>query len=114
MELEANPPGGGDERRPSDITDYDAGKVIVIAKKLTAGTTRIQRWDERHKYYNDELTLTALEETSLDMVYWLEGNGYPAIVIPPTHLDPWRYRNDPGEHLDTLLSLHCGCWCSVD
>ena len=105
MELEANPPGLGDERRPSDITDYDAGKVIVIAKKLTAGTTRIQRWDERHKYYNDELTLTALEETSLDMVYWLEENGYPAIVIPPTHVDPWRYQNDPGEHLDTLLSL---------
>ena len=103
MELEAHPPASG--QRPSDITDYDAGKVIVIAKKLTAGTTRIQRWDERHKYYNDELTLTALEETSLDMVYWLEENGYPAIVVPPTHLDPWRYQNDPGEHLDTLLSL---------
>jgi len=103
MELEVHPPASG--QRPSDITDYDAGKVIVIAKKLTAGTTRIQRWDERHKYYNDELTLTALEEISLDMVYWLEENGYPAIVVPPTHLDPWRYQNDPGEHLDTLLSL---------
>lgn len=104
--MEAMPPDPDDPRRPSDITDYDGERVIIIAKKLTAGTTRIQRWDERHKYYNDELTLTALEEVSLDMVYWLEDQGYPSIIIPPTHVDPWRYRNDPGEHLDTLLSLN--------
>lgn len=104
--LEAAPPNPDDPRRPSDITDYDGERVIVIGKKLTVGTTRIPRWDERHKYYNDELTLTMLEEAALDMVYWLEDQGYPAVIIPPTHVDPWRYRNDPGEHLDTLLSLN--------
>lgn len=104
--MEALPPDPDNPRRPSDITDYDGERVIIIAKKLTAGTTRIKRWDERHKYYNDELTLTALEEVSLDMVYWLEDQGYPSIIIPPTHVDPWRYQNDPGEHLDTLLSLN--------
>ena len=30
------------------------------------------RWDERHKYYNDELTITALEEIALELVLWLE------------------------------------------
>ena len=26
-----------------------------------------------------------LEEASLELVYWLEDNGYPAIIVPPTH-----------------------------
>jgi len=104
--MDAHPPDPNRPQRPSDITAHDSGRVIVIAKRYTAGTTRLTRWDERHKYYNDELTLTALEEISLDLVYWLEDHGYPAIVIPPTHVDPWQYRNDPGEHLNTLLSLN--------
>ncbi len=104
--MDENPPDPRDPRRPSDITDFDADRVIVLAKRYTAGTTRIARWDERHKYYNDELTLTLLEETSLELVMWLEDNGYPAIIIPPTHVDPWRYTGDPGEHLSTLLSLN--------
>lgn len=103
--MDENPPDPRDVRRPSDITDFDAGRVIVMAKRYSAGTTRIARWDERHKYYNDELTLTALEEASLELVYWLEENGYPAIIIPPTHVDPWRYTGDPEAHLSTLLSL---------
>lgn len=101
-----NPPDPEDPRRPSDITDFDADRVIILAKKLSSGTSRMTRWDERHKYYNDELTLTKLEEISLDLVYWLEDQGYPAIIIPPSHVDPWRYKNDPEEHLTTLLSLN--------
>jgi epoxyqueuosine reductase len=103
--MEDNPPPGFD-KRPSDITDHDGGRVIVLAKRYTSGSTRIARWDERHKYYNDELTITMLEEASLGLVYWLEDQGYPAIIIPPTHVDPWAYRNDPDEHLTTLLSLN--------
>jgi epoxyqueuosine reductase len=72
---------------------------------LSAGTTRIKRWDERHKYYNDELTITALEETALELVLWLEAQGYPALIVPPTHVDPWRYKGDPYTHLEPLLSL---------
>lgn len=104
--MDAHPPDPRDPRRPSDITDFDADRVIVLGKRLTSGTSRMTRWDERHKYYNDELALTKLEEISLDLVFWLEDKGYPALIIPPSHVDPWRYRNDPGEHLTTLLSLN--------
>ena len=103
--MDAHPPDPRDPRRPSDITDLDAGRVIVLAKRYAAGTTRIARWDERHKYYNDELTLTMLEEASLELVLWLESHGYPAIIVPPTHVDPWRYAGQPGQHMTTMLSL---------
>jgi ferredoxin len=103
--LEENPPDPSDPRRPSDITALDAGRVIVLAKRLNDGVARIKPWNDRHKYYNDELTLTHLEETSLELVYWLEDCGYPAIIVPPTHVDPSRYRDDPHEHQGTLLSL---------
>ena len=103
--MNANPPNPADPRRPSDISDYDAGRVIVLAKRYSSGSSRMTRWDERHKYYNDELALTKLEEISLDLVYWLEDQGYPALIVPPTHVDPWRYQDDPNEHQNTLLSL---------
>jgi epoxyqueuosine reductase QueG len=103
--LEANPPDPQAPRRPSDITDHDGARVIVLAKKLSSGVARIAAWGDRHKYYNDELALTALEECSLELVYWLEDAGYPAIIVPPTHVDPWRYKGDPREHQTTLLSL---------
>jgi epoxyqueuosine reductase len=103
--LEANPPDPERPQRPSDITELDGGRVIVLAKRYSHGVTRIRAWDDRHKYYNDELALTMLEETSLELVYWLEDQGYPAIIVPPTHVDPWRYAGDPSEHQRTLLSL---------
>jgi epoxyqueuosine reductase QueG len=103
--LEANPPDPKAPRRPSDITEHDGGRVIVLAKRINRGATRIVPWNDRHKYYNDELTLTMLEEASLELVYWLEDNGYPAIIVPPTHVDPWRYNDNPREHQTTLLSL---------
>src|SRR5204862_8015617 len=56
-------------------------------------------------YYNDELALTRLEQASLELVYWLEDKGYPDIIVPPTHVDPWTYSNNPDRHLPGLLSL---------
>ena len=103
--MDDNPPDPSNPKRPSDITDYDADRVIVLAKRLNTGTTRIKRWDERHKYYNDELAITALEETALALVLWLEDQGYPALIVPPTHVDPWRYEGDPDTHQTPLLSL---------
>ena len=103
--MNENPPDPKDPRRPSDVSDYDADRVIVLAKRFNSGTTRLTRWDERHKYYNDELTLTLLEEMSLELVLWLEKQGYPALIVPPTHVDPWRYRGDPTEHMKPMLSL---------
>jgi epoxyqueuosine reductase QueG len=103
--LDAFPPDPRNPKRPCDISAVDADRVIILAKHYTSGTTRLTRWDERHKYYNDELTLTALEDASLELVYWLEDKGYPAVVIPPTHVDPWLYQNDPHAHLPNILSL---------
>lgn len=64
--MDENPPDPGDPGRPSDITELDSGRVIVMAKHYTAGSTRITRWDERHKYYNDELALTMLDRRAQD------------------------------------------------
>jgi epoxyqueuosine reductase len=87
------------------ITDHDGGRVIVLAVRVQAGSSRILAWNDRNKYYNDELSLTFLEELSLELVYWLEDAGYPAIIVPPTHVDPWRYDGDPKKHQGTLISL---------
>lgn len=106
--INANPPDPDDPRVPANISDHDAGRVIVLAKRLSSGVTRIPRWNERHKFYNDELTMTTLEEIALELVLWLETKGYPALMVPPTHVDPWRYRGDPSQHMKPLLSLdHC-------
>ena len=103
--MDANPPDPADPRRPSDITEHDGARVIVLARRLSDGVARIAGWGDRHKYYNDELALSMLEETALSLVYWLEDNGYPAVIVPPTHVDPWRYQDDPAEHQTPLLSL---------
>jgi epoxyqueuosine reductase len=87
------------------ITQLDGARAIVLAKRLNDGVARIRRWDDRHKYYNDELALTHLEETSLELVYWLEDAGYPALIVPPTHVDPSQYHDDPKGHLVPMLSL---------
>ena len=103
--IDAFPPPVTGALTPSQITTHDGGRVIVLARHYGLGTTRLTRWDERHKYYNDELTLTALEEASLELVLWLETRGYPALIIPPTHVDPWHYKGDPDAPLGTIMSL---------
>jgi epoxyqueuosine reductase len=103
--MNQNPPDPSDPRRPIDVTVLDHKRVIVLAKRLNNGVARIIPWGDRTKFYNDELTLSALEEASLELVYWLEDLGYPAIIIPPTHVDPWRYDDNPKRHMTTLISL---------
>ena len=103
--MNRHPPDPKDPRRPIDVTEHDHKRVIVLAKRLNSGAARIIPWGDRTKFYNDELALSTLEETSLELVYWLEEQGYPAIIIPPTHVDPWRYNDDPGQHMSTLISL---------
>jgi epoxyqueuosine reductase QueG len=95
----------GETLNTRDITEHDGGRVIVLGVRLQAGSARILPWNDRNKYYNDELSLTFLEEVSLELVYWLEDAGYPAIIVPPTHVDPWRYDGDPKKHRQTLISL---------
>src|SRR5260370_23335552 len=103
--MNRHPPDPADPRRPIDITELDYRRVIVLAKRLNSGVARIMAWGDRTKFYNDELASSTLEEISLELVYWLEELGYPAIIVPPTHVDPWRYQDDPTQHMTTLLSL---------
>jgi epoxyqueuosine reductase len=95
----------GDALNTREITEHDGARAIVLGLRLQAGTSRILAWNDRNKYYNDELSITFLEEVALELVYWLEDAGYPAIIVPPTHVDPWRYEGDPGRHQEPLLSL---------
>jgi epoxyqueuosine reductase len=103
--MNLNPPDPRDPRRPIDITEHDYKRVIVLAKHLNNGVARIIAWGDRTKFYNDELALSTLEEVSLELVYWLEDQGYPAVIVPPTHVDPWRYDGNPSKHMPALLSL---------
>ena len=75
----------------------------MLARRLSRGVARIQPWNDRHKFYNDELALTLLEEASLELVYWLEDQGYPSIIVPPTHVDPWSYDGDPQKPPDDIV-----------
>jgi len=104
-QMNLHPPDPAKPMRPIDITEYDWRRVIVIAKHLSNGAARIPEWGSRTKFYNDELSLTLIEEASLELVCWLESLGYPAIALPPTHTDPWRYQGDPGAPMSPLLSL---------
>jgi len=103
--MNANPPNLLQPQTPDRITEHDADRCIVLAKRYSVGTTRLPHMDERHKYYNDELTLTELETASLELVLWLEDMGYPALIVPPTHVDPWTYLGKPDQPMDTILSL---------
>ena len=95
----------GEKVGAREVTEHDCGRAIVLATRVQAGSSRILPWNDRNKYYNDELSLTFLEEVSLELVYWLEDAGYPAIIVPPTHVDPSNYHGDPKKHQGTLLSL---------
>lgn len=103
--MNQHPPGIAGVCRPVDITALDYKRVIVLAQHLSNGAARIIPWGDRTKFYNDELALSMLEGASLELVYWLEDLGYPAVIVPPTHVDPRRYGGDPTRHLPSLLSL---------
>lgn len=102
--MDANSPDPDDPRRPSDITEHDGKRVIVLAKRFSSGSTRLTAWNDRNKQFTDELTVNAIEEIALDLVYWLEDQGYPALAIPPAFLDPERYAGELRKPPAELLS----------
>lgn len=86
--LDAHPPDPQHPQTPSQVSQRDGKRVIVLAKRTLSGTARLVDWDERHKQYAAELTLSQLEEASLKLVYFLEEEGgSPALIIPPMHTD---------------------------
>jgi len=102
--MDAHPPDPDDPRRPSDITEHDAKRIVVLAKRFAAGATRLTGWSDRNKQFTDELTIAAIQDTALDLVYWLEDQGYPSLAIPPTFLDPTRYDGTANQPPAELLS----------
>jgi epoxyqueuosine reductase QueG len=101
--LDRHPPDPARPKTPQQITPSDGRSVIVLARRLLTGTSRLRGADDRHKQYSAELTLSDLEEISLDLVYFLEDHGYPAVTVPPVHIDPHEY--DPSGNSRGPLSL---------
>jgi len=101
--LNANPPPGA-PKRPYEISPLDSGRVIVLAKRYMSGTSRIADWNERHKHYNDEITLDLLEGAALQLAFWLEDRGYPASVIEPPNGNPLNI-NESGKQQTSHISL---------
>ena len=102
--MDENPPYPDTPRRPSDISELDGGRVIVLAKRLSFATSRLPKWDDQHKFYSDELTVTAIEEMAFDLVFWLEDNGCPAILLPTQHIDPSRSQENISSNAKNPLS----------
>jgi epoxyqueuosine reductase QueG len=89
--LDAHPPDPARPQTPSRITPPDSRSVIVLARRLPVGLGRLTGHDDRHKQYSTELVLSDLEEIELELVYFLEDRGFPAITVPPVHHDPRHY-----------------------
>jgi epoxyqueuosine reductase QueG len=69
----------------------------------------LKDWNERHKQYAAELTLSQLEEASLRLVYFLEDEGgAPALIVPPIHTDAARNYSayDEGGTYGALSLVH--------
>jgi len=101
--LNRHPPDPRRPQTPERITLEDSRSVIVLARRILTGLSRLKGSDDRHKQYSTELILADLEEISLKLVYFLEDHGYPAITVPPMHFDPPSY--DPGGDSRGPLSL---------
>ena len=85
------PPDPDNPRSPSHITEIDGARVIVLAKRISFATSRLPAWNDQHKFYGDELLISALEELALDLVFWMEDNGAPALLVPYHHVDPLKF-----------------------
>ncbi len=90
--MDQNPPDPDNPRTPSDITVIDGARVIVLAKRISFATSRLPDWNDQHKFYGDELLISALEELALDLVFWMEDNGAPALMVPYHHVDPLKFK----------------------
>ncbi len=72
-------------------------RVIVLAQRMNGGSALITGWNNRQKYYNDELNLDALEGAASKLVTWLDDRGVPAIIIPPPDVDRGRWSGDDAD-----------------
>lgn len=103
--MDQNPPDLNNLQRPSNISELDSNRVIVLGLHANCGTGRLPGWNDQHRFYNDELTLTALEEIALNLVFWLEDHACQSIVIPANMVDTEKPNVDPTAHQAPVLSL---------
>ena len=101
--LDRFPPDPRRPQTPTRITVEDGHSVIVLARRLLTGATRLPGANDRHKQYSTELVLSDLEDIELKLVYFLEEHGFPSITVPPMHFDPRQY--DPSGDTRGPLSL---------
>ena len=101
--LDRFPPDPRRPQTPTRITVEDSRSVIVLARRLLTGTTRLPGSNDRHKQYSTELVLSDLEDIELKLVYFLEEHGFPSLTVPPMHFDPRQY--DPSGDTRGPLSL---------
>jgi len=102
--MDQYPPDPENPRTPSMVTEYDGKRVIVLAKRTSFATSRLPDWDDQNKFYGDELLLSALEELALDLIFWLEDSGAPALIVPYKHIDPLRFQFESNERSHHPLS----------
>ncbi|MBI3950606.1 MAG: epoxyqueuosine reductase [Acidobacteria bacterium] len=75
------------QTRPQNLEPilHGAKSVIVLALRLLWAMSRLKRWNSREAHYTGELILTHAEEIGIELVWFLEGKGYPSIVIPASY-----------------------------
>lgn len=89
-------PGAVADIWPREFAQKDS-RVIVMSRCLSEGSALIEGWNNRQKYYNDELSIDALEGTAFRLASWLEDRGTSAMVIPPADVDRGRWGEDSAD-----------------
>lgn len=59
-----------------------AKSFVVVARRLLWGAARQRKSDDRSSHYAGELAISKLEEIALDLVMFLEDEGYPGLSVP--------------------------------
>lgn len=59
-----------------------ARSVVVLARRFVYGGVLRRDSGSRSHHYTTELGLTELEEIALNLMFWLEDNGHPALMVP--------------------------------
>ncbi|WP_051580804.1 epoxyqueuosine reductase [Pseudonocardia acaciae] len=59
-----------------------ARSVVVLARRFVYGGVLRRDARSRSHHYATELGLTELEEITLDLMFWLEDDGHPSLMVP--------------------------------
>ncbi|CAN5859036.1 hypothetical protein BH24ACT15_BH24ACT15_32430 [soil metagenome] len=66
---------------PSKVL-HGVRSVVVMAKRFIYGGALLQDATSRTGHYSMEIALTHLEEAALDLMFYLEEHGHPALSLP--------------------------------